>query len=120
MTFKEFWTQFFTWWNGQTLGTRFWTWRHGEFVGQDEFGNRYYRSKTAAKIDPSMQDERRWVIYNGVADASAVSPGWVGWMRHTFVDPPTAETYVPRPWEMAHVPNMTGTPHAYRPKGSLL
>ncbi|TMJ39431.1 MAG: NADH:ubiquinone oxidoreductase subunit NDUFA12, partial [Alphaproteobacteria bacterium] len=35
--------QFFSWWNGQTLGLRFYTWRKGEFVGQDEFGNLYYR-----------------------------------------------------------------------------
>ena len=41
---KEFFTQFFTWWNGQTLGTRFFTWRKGVFVGTDEFGNTYYRS----------------------------------------------------------------------------
>ena len=40
---KEFFTQFFTWWNGQTLGTRYFTWRKGQFVGEDEFGNKYYR-----------------------------------------------------------------------------
>ncbi|HET7716433.1 MAG TPA: NADH:ubiquinone oxidoreductase subunit NDUFA12, partial [Bauldia sp.] len=26
---KRFLLQFFTWWNGQTLGTRFFTWRKG-------------------------------------------------------------------------------------------
>ena len=45
MTLKEFFTQFFTWWNGQTLNTRFHTWRHGELVGEDEFGNHYYRTR---------------------------------------------------------------------------
>ena len=39
---KIFLTQFFTWWNGQTLGTRFHTWRYGTEVGHDEFGNIYY------------------------------------------------------------------------------
>ena len=34
---KQFLLQFFTWWNGQTLGTRFYTWRKGEAVGMDEF-----------------------------------------------------------------------------------
>ena len=38
-------TQFFTWWNGQTLNTRLHTWRFGEVVGNDEFGNTYYRTK---------------------------------------------------------------------------
>ncbi|MHA7884845.1 MAG: NADH:ubiquinone oxidoreductase subunit NDUFA12, partial [Nitratireductor rhodophyticola] len=39
---KKFLLQFFTWWNGQTLGTRFHTWRKGTRVGEDEFGNTYY------------------------------------------------------------------------------
>ncbi len=50
---KEFLLQFFTWWNGQTLGTKVFTSRHGEKVGEDEFGNAYYRSK-GGRID------RRW------------------------------------------------------------
>jgi NADH:ubiquinone oxidoreductase subunit len=58
MTLKEFFTQFFTWWNGQTLGTRFHTWRFGELVGTDEFGNRYYR-RIGRPIDSNMGPERR-------------------------------------------------------------
>ena len=54
MTLKEFFTQFFTWWNGQTLGTRFHTWRFGELVGTDEFGNRYYR-RIGRPIDSNMK-----------------------------------------------------------------
>ena len=30
------------------------------------------------------------------------------------------ESYTPREWEKPHVPNMTGTPAAYRPSGSTL
>ncbi len=44
---KNFLKQFFSWWNGQTLGLRFYTWRKGEYVGADEFGNRYYRAPSA-------------------------------------------------------------------------
>jgi len=73
MTLKEFFTQFFTWWNGQTLGTRFHTWRFGELVGTDEFGNRYYR-RIGRPIDSNMGPERRWVIYSGLADLSRVPP----------------------------------------------
>ena len=106
---KQFLREFFTWWNGQTLGTRFWTWRKGEFVGEDEFGNRYYSEKNGA---------RRWVIYNGVAEASAIPPGWHGWMHHRVDEPP--KSYEPREWQKAHEPNLTGTAYAYRPKGSIL
>jgi NADH:ubiquinone oxidoreductase subunit len=60
------------------------------------------------------------VIYNGVADASKVTPDWHGWLHHTVDVPPTKEAYAPRAWERAHTPNMTGTPAAYRPPGSTL
>jgi NADH:ubiquinone oxidoreductase subunit len=106
---KRFLVEFFTWWNGQTAGTRFWTWRKGEFVGDDEFGNRYYRERNG---------KRRWVIYNGVAEASAIPPGWHGWIHYRVDTPPGA--YQPREWEKPHEPNLTGTAAAYRPKGSIL
>lgn len=108
---KQFILQIFTWWNGQTLGTRFHTWRRGKLVGTDEAGNRYYRDR---------RNDRRWVIYNGVAEASAIPPGWHGWMHHTTDVPPTEDGYRPRGWEKPHQPNLTGTPRAYRPPGSIL
>jgi len=79
---KLFLLKFFTWWSGQTFGTQLWTWRFGELVGQDEQGNSYYRTK-GRKIDPTLGFERRWVIYNGYAEASRVPPSWHGWLHHT-------------------------------------
>src|SRR5215218_11440119 len=117
---KEYLTQFFTWWNGQTLGTRFFTWRKGQFVGEDEFGNKYYRYVQPQAIDSNVGAERRWVIYNGDADASKVPPGWRAWMCHNGDVPPSEETYRPHPWERPYVPNLTGTTQAYRPQGSQL
>jgi NADH:ubiquinone oxidoreductase subunit len=117
---KQFLAQFFTWWSGQTLGTRFYTWRKGEFVGEDEFGNRYYRHVQAQAIDSNVGAERRWVVYNGESDASKVPPGWRAWLCHNGDVPPSEETYKPHPWEKPYVPNMTGTPQAYRPSGSQL
>lgn len=103
--------ELFTWWNGNTIGTRWFTWRHGEFVGEDEFGNKYYRQR---------KGPRRWVTYNGVSEASTVPAEWHGWLHHTVDVPPTEEHYTAKPWEQAHRPNMTGTSQAYRPKGSTL
>jgi NADH:ubiquinone oxidoreductase subunit len=116
---KTFLLRFFTWWNGQTFGTQLWTWLYGEPVGEDEFGNRYYRTK-GGKIDRSLGFERRWVIYNGVAEASTVPPSWHGWLHHTVDVPPTEEKVTPRPWWKPHRPNLTGTPGAHRPTGSTL
>lgn len=111
--------QAFTWWNGTTWGTSFNTWRHGEFVGTDEFGNRYFRQRKG-KIDPALRFERRWVIYNGVADPTTISAAWFLWMQHTTDTLPTAVAYVPREWEKPHQPNPTGTARAYRPRGSIM
>lgn len=99
----------FTWWNGATPGTLFWTWRKGEPVGEDEAGNRYYRERGGT---------RRWVIYNGYAEASAIPAEWHAWMHHRADEPPRG--YAPRPWEKPHLPNLTGTAEAYRPPGSVL
>ena len=110
-----FFTQFFTWWNGQSLNTRFHTWRHGKEVGRDEQGNIYYEGG----VD-SEGRTRRWVIYNGVSEASRIPPGWHGWIHHRVDTPPSREDYKPREWQKAHEPNLTGTPAAYRPPGSVL
>jgi NADH:ubiquinone oxidoreductase subunit len=116
---KTFLVRFFTWWNSQTFGTQLWTWLYGELVGEDEFGNRYYRTK-GGKIDRTLGFERRWVIYNGEAEASTVPPSWHGWLHHTVDVPPTQEKVSPRPWWKPHRPNLTGTPGAHRPTGSTL
>ncbi|MDT0683374.1 NADH:ubiquinone oxidoreductase subunit NDUFA12 [Roseicyclus sp. F158] len=99
-----------TWWNGQTLNTQFFTWRNGVKVGEDDAGNIFYRSKTG---------DRRWVIFNGMAEASRVSPDWHGWLHHTFEDPPAERPLQHKPWEKPHLPNLTGTDEAYAPAGSI-
>ena len=103
--------QLFTWWNGQTIGTRLATWRNGEKVGVDDAGNAFYQSRDG---------KRRWVIYNGEAEASHVSPDWHGWLHHTYDAPPTEAPLERKPWEKPHEPNRTGTIAAYRPAGSML
>ncbi len=106
--------QIFTWWNEQTLGTRFHTWRHGSRVGEDQAGNVYYEGGT-----DSEGRTRRWVIYNGYAEASAIPPGWHGWMHHRTDVPPTKDGYKPHAWEIGHKQNLTGSAAAYRPPGSI-
>lgn len=116
---KDFLLRVFTWWNGATFGTLRTTRLHGELVGEDQYGNRYYRTRDGKK-DPALGIERRWVIYNGYAEASNVPPGWNGWLHHTVDVPPSKEEYVAKEWELPHQPNLTGTPAAYRPRGSTL
>ena len=108
-------TRLFTWWNGSTIGTAIDIWRRGVFVGEDEQGNKYFEEKR-----PSLEGrKRRYVKYNGLAEASRVSPDWHGWLHYTFDEPPTVTPLKRQSWEKAHMPNLTGTVHAYRPQGSL-
>lgn len=100
-----------TWWNGATLNTLLYTWRKGVQVGEDGQGNRFYRSRDGAK---------RWVIYRGEAEASRIDPDWHGWLHHLYDEPPSKVPLNHKPWEKPHLPNLTGTPQAYLPPGSIL
>lgn len=105
----------FTWWSGATLGTLFTVSRRGRQVGQDDQGNRYFEE---TKGSGSFGRKRRWVIYAGYAESSRVPPEWHGWLHHTFREPPE-DGRPARVWMKPHEPNLSGTPHAYHPKGSL-
>ena len=109
--------QIFTWWTGATIGARHQIRRGGVFVGEDEAGNRYF--ETRDKRWNYDGRNRRFVIYKGYPDASKVSSEWHGWLHHTFVEPPTREPLLRRPWERGHLPNLTGTVWAWRPRGSI-
>ena len=102
-------TSIFTWWHGPGLGTRWFTSRRGTEVGRDAQGNVYYGSKNG----------RRWVIYNGAPEASRVPPEWYLWLHKTIDTLPSELPMKPRVWEKPWVPNLTGTPAAHAPSGSL-
>ena len=53
----------FTWWNKFTFGTFLKTLLFGKYVGSDEFGNKYYKSKK----------NERWVIYADSIEATKIS-----------------------------------------------
>ena len=110
-------SEIFVWWGGNTWGTRWDTWRHGKRVGEDSQGNVYYIQRKG--IGP-LGKPRRWVVYKCYAESSQIPPEWHGWMHHTVDTLPTDETYHPRPWQKPHRANMTGTPQAHRPAGSIM
>ncbi len=108
---------------GISLGTRLFTWLKGELVGTDQFGNRYYRERRRRPLKRGggrESRERRWVLYNGEVEATRVPPEWHGWLHHTVDEVPRDAERKKYPWQKAHVPNLTGTPLAYRPPGSVL
>ena len=99
-----------------TIGTRLFTWLRGEPVGSDDQGNRYYQER---KPVPGRR-RRRWVMYNGEAEASRVPPEWHIWLHYTTDTPPTVSKPIAQPWQKPHLPNLTGTAQAYRPPGHTL
>jgi len=99
-----------TWWNSQTLNTQLFTWRNGVRVGEDEQGNVYYQTRDGV---------RRWVIFNGEAEASRVKPDWHGWLHFTWDQPPTVKPLIHKAWEQKHQENLTGSAAAYAPSGSI-
>ncbi len=98
-----------------TIGTWLKTWLSGTQVGEDQFGNRYYRGRGRK----GYRRERRWVIYKGEDEASRVPPLWHGWLHYVSDDVPDGHA-LQHNWQQPHQPNMTGTAEAYRPPGSLV
>jgi len=95
-----------TWWNRQTLGTRIHTIFFGKFVGQDEFGNKYYENKKRKK---------RWVIYNGEIEATKIPVEWYSWMHFTPNKIEKKHELEKYEWQKPHQSNLTGTEEAYYP-----
>tara|TARA_B100000579_G_scaffold375553_1_gene340439 strand:- start:724 stop:1083 length:360 start_codon:yes stop_codon:yes gene_type:complete len=98
--------QIFTWWNHQTIGTRINIICFGKFVGKDEFGNKYYQTRTGKRI----------VIYNGEVDASKISNEWYSWMHFTSNKIENNHELKKFDWQKPHRPNLTGSDQAYSPK----
>ena len=96
---------FFIWWNRQTFGTFLKTLFFGKFVGKDEFGNKYYKSKT----------DERWVIYSKDVEATKITSDWYLWMHHTVDKIPEKKTEKKYIWQKEHLENKTGTKNSYKP-----
>ena len=96
------------------LGTWLFTLLKGGRVGADADGNIYYQERRPR----AGYRVRRWVAYAGAPEASRVPPEWHAWLHHTVDEVPGKWPHYP--WEKPHQANMTGTPLAYHPPGSVL
>tara|TARA_B100001093_G_scaffold501424_2_gene553045 strand:- start:558 stop:908 length:351 start_codon:yes stop_codon:yes gene_type:complete len=94
----------FTWWNRQTLGTFLKTLFFGKYVGSDEFGNKYYRSK----------NNERWVVYSKNIEATKITSDWYLWIHHT-IDKIPDKKEMKYNWQKKHLENQTGTSNSFKP-----
>lgn len=109
----SFFGQLFVWWKGQTFGTRMTTLFFGKRVGEDAAGNVYYRHR--------QRESNRWVIYNGIVDASKVPPDWHAWLHNMTRAIPRDDREGDLDWFKTHRANLTGTEQSYlRPAVSML
>ena len=96
-------------------GTKIYTWFYGNLVGKYEFGNKYYSNLK----DFSDRNARRWVIFNGIIEATKIPPHWHAWL-HKSIDSPPLKYSHKYDWQKDHQPNMTGTKKAYYPSSHPL
>ena len=94
---------FFTWWHKQTFGTFLKTLFFGKYVGTDNLGNKYYKSKK----------NERWVVYSKNIEATKITSDWYLWMHHTVDKIPGKETKFS--WQKKHLENQTGTNNSFKP-----
>lgn len=99
-----------------TIGTLLYTAFKGRLVGKDGYGNKYYVARSEKN---SIGHNKRWVIYNGVAEASKVPAEWHGWLHYTTDVMPTQKPRLAYSWLKEHLPNLTGTKRAYLPSGHI-
>ena len=94
-----------------SISIYFRTWLYGRKVGEDAQGNRYYEDKRKMRYEKP----RRWVMYKGTVEATKIPSQWHGWLHFTSEIP--CQSYTPYPWQKEHLPNLTGTAQAHKPKG---
>lgn len=105
-------------------GTLLYTTMAGIKVGEDSFGNQYFRSRKEA--DPRKgRTQKRWVLYAGEPEATKVPPEWFAWLHYTAENPLPSVCDQPLPnvsfnryvWQKPHLPNLTGSEAASIPPG---
>jgi len=83
-------------------------------VGRDHFGNEYFLGKNKNYLGKN----KRFVIYNGTDQSSKVPPVWHAWLHYLSDELPTDIKKDRYSWQQEHIPNLTGTKHAYNPSNS--
>ena len=97
------------------LGIKLYTYFKGFFVGKDKYWNKYYSNKK----DPTLENAKRWVIFEGKVEASKVPSHWHSWLHKTTNNPPVNYNHKYK-WQKDHIENKTGTSEAYYPSSHPL
>jgi len=99
----------FIWWNQETIGTKLKTIFFGKLVGEDSFGNKYYKNNAG----------KRWVIYKGEIDASKIQNEWYSWIHFIKNKIENSHDIKKYDWQKPHQSNQTGTENSYYPNKEI-
>ena len=81
-------------------------------IGNDEFGNSYYESKS-----PSLNGKKkRCIIYRGQVEASKIPCRWHRWIHYTCDEAPININTNKNSWQKTHLPNLSGTIYHHDPR----
>jgi NADH:ubiquinone oxidoreductase subunit len=90
------------------LLVKFFLKRINKFIGQDEYGNKYYESKSQTK----WGRKKRFFIPKGKNEPTKIPASWHGWI-HYKNELPLENSKVYK-WQKDHIPNLTGKKKALR------
>lgn len=93
------------------MGMCFFMWCKGEFVGEDEFGNKYYKECGGKKC---------WVVYNGLVEVLFILLGWYGWIYYCVDMVLFEESYKVKFWQQFYEVNYIGMFGVYCLYGFIL
>jgi len=88
--------------------------RSCDFVGQDQFGHRYF----IARNKKDTNKRKRYVIYKGIKEPSKIPPMWHGWLHYLTDNVPLGAKENNYEWQKKPLPNLTGTKNAYFPSNT--
>ena len=105
-------TELFAWWTGNTIGTSPFTWRYGTRVRRGRLRQRLLPDQgREAALGDLPRPVRSLAGAAGMARLAALHRGRAANRRSLQGSSPGSNAYEP---------NLTGTPEAYRPPGSIL
>lgn len=96
------------------LANKFFSKLFGKKVGEDEFGNVFYKSNRLSRY---YGRDMRWVIYNGIPEATKISANWHSWLHHQDNKVPTKNANITYKWMKPRMPNLSGSKLSYYPSG---
>ena len=88
----------------------------GVKVGEDEYGNQFFELKRTDYLGR----KKRYCLYNGIPEASKISPEWHPFMHYQIEAKDVKTTFKQYKWQKSAVPDATLSQKKYLPRHHFL